>query len=223
MKVRGFTLIEVMVTLVILLFGLLGLAGLIVKGQRAAYEAYQRQQALTVANDIAERLRANQSPVSGTTLSGGAMQDNLWIAAQYAAGATVAIPLGDPTNPTKWNALMVAHSTPDCGTAVCTRAQLVEYDLGLWEGLLLGVTERRVSDDTRLGGIVNARGCIEGPMAAPSPPNTFRVSVAWQGDEETAEPTASACGAGLYFNKDGIASNRTRRLVSIDVTLVPPL
>ena len=41
---RGFTLIEVLVTLVILMFGLLGIAGLMAKGQRASFEAFQRQQ-----------------------------------------------------------------------------------------------------------------------------------------------------------------------------------
>ena len=52
---RGFTLIEVLVTLVILMFGLLGIAGLMAKGQRASFEAYQRQAALAIANDMAER------------------------------------------------------------------------------------------------------------------------------------------------------------------------
>jgi len=46
----GFTLIEVLVTLVVLMFGLLGTAGLMVRGQRASYEAYQRQQALAIAS-----------------------------------------------------------------------------------------------------------------------------------------------------------------------------
>ena len=35
---RGFTLIEVLVTLVILMFGLLGIAGLMAKGQRVSFE-----------------------------------------------------------------------------------------------------------------------------------------------------------------------------------------
>ena len=58
---RGFTLIEVLVTLVILTFGLLGIAGLMAKGQRASFEAYQRQAALAIANDMAERMRSNRS------------------------------------------------------------------------------------------------------------------------------------------------------------------
>ena len=53
----GFTLIEVLVTLVILTFGLLGIAGLMAKGQRISFEAYQRQQAVALASDMAERSR----------------------------------------------------------------------------------------------------------------------------------------------------------------------
>ena len=44
----GFTMIEVLVTLVIMMIGLLGIAGLMAQGQRASFEAYQRQQALGV-------------------------------------------------------------------------------------------------------------------------------------------------------------------------------
>jgi type IV pilus assembly protein PilV len=217
-KARGLTLIEVLVTLVILLFGLLGLAGLIVMGHRASFEAYQRYQALTIANELAERIKANQSMTTGTP-------DNLSIANAYATGATLLAPLGDPTNPERWNALMVNHSTPDCGAAVsCTRPELVEYDLGVWEGQLLGVGEVRVADASNIGGIINARGCVEGPMAAPSPPNTYRISVSWQGDVPTSAPTSSACGAGLYRNAaTGLADNATRRVVSIDVTIFVPL
>lgn len=56
----GFTLLEVLVSLAIMLFGLLGIAGLMVKGQHASFEAYQRQQALSIASDMAEKIHNNQ-------------------------------------------------------------------------------------------------------------------------------------------------------------------
>ena len=43
---RGFTLLEVLISLLILMIALLGIAALMLKGQRAGFEAYQRQQAL---------------------------------------------------------------------------------------------------------------------------------------------------------------------------------
>lgn len=57
---RGATLIEVLVTIVIVAFGLLGLAGLQMRMQMSEMEAYQRSQALMLANDIASRIAANR-------------------------------------------------------------------------------------------------------------------------------------------------------------------
>lgn len=223
----GFTLIEVLVTLLILVFGLLGLAGLIVKGQRAGYEAYQRHQALTIANDLAERIKANQAMQASAVLA-PPTADNIAIADRYAAAAALAIPLGDPAAPARWNALMVTYSIPDCGAVTCDRGQLADYDIALWEGMLLGVAERRTGDLTsaaNIGGIVNARGCVEGPLAAPAAPNTYRVSVTWQGDVPTAAPISTACasGLGLYRNAQGADDDTTRRAVSMDITIFVPL
>ena len=55
---RGFTLIEVLVTLLVLSIGLLGLASLQIQGLRGTHEALLHTQAGTLAVDMAERLRA---------------------------------------------------------------------------------------------------------------------------------------------------------------------
>ena len=72
-RAGGFTLIEILVSLTLIAIGLLGLAQLMVKGQRASFEAYQRQQAITLANDMIEKIRSNRAR-----------------AADYAAAAPVA-------------------------------------------------------------------------------------------------------------------------------------
>lgn len=68
---RGATLIEVLVTLIIIAFGLLGMAGLQVRLQTSEMESYQRSQALLLLNDMANRLAANRNNaatyVTGTT------------------------------------------------------------------------------------------------------------------------------------------------------------
>jgi len=56
---RGFTLIEVLVTLVVLAIGLLGLAGLQASSLKHNNNAYQRTQATLLAYDILDRMRAN--------------------------------------------------------------------------------------------------------------------------------------------------------------------
>jgi len=58
---RGSSLIEVLVTLVILSVGLLGVAGLQAKMGAAEVESYQREQALLALTDMMDRLKANSS------------------------------------------------------------------------------------------------------------------------------------------------------------------
>lgn len=58
-SVRGFTLIEVLVTLLILAVGLLGLAGLHATMLRSELESVQRTQAMLLLEDMANRVRTN--------------------------------------------------------------------------------------------------------------------------------------------------------------------
>ena len=57
---RGATLIEILVTIVIVAFGLLGLAGLQMRMQMSEAETYQRSQALMLVNDMASRIANNR-------------------------------------------------------------------------------------------------------------------------------------------------------------------
>jgi type IV pilus assembly protein PilV len=56
----GATLIEVLVTMLIIAFGLLGMAGLQGRMQLSEVEAYQRSQALMLLNDMASRVATNR-------------------------------------------------------------------------------------------------------------------------------------------------------------------
>lgn len=58
-KQTGFSLIEVLVTLVILSFGLLGVAGLLVSGVSNAASSEAMSKASQLAADMADRIRAN--------------------------------------------------------------------------------------------------------------------------------------------------------------------
>ena len=55
----GFTMIEVLVTLIILSIGLLGLAGLQARSMTNNHNAYLKSQATILASDMADRLRSN--------------------------------------------------------------------------------------------------------------------------------------------------------------------
>lgn len=54
-------MIEVLVTLVVVAFGLLGLAGLQTRLQTSEMESYQRSQALLLLNDMANRMAINRN------------------------------------------------------------------------------------------------------------------------------------------------------------------
>ena len=60
----GFTLLEVLITIVILAFGLLGLVGLQTRMHLTEVEAYQRAQAVLLLSDMAERMSVNRTIVS---------------------------------------------------------------------------------------------------------------------------------------------------------------
>ena len=58
---RGITLIEVLVTVVVLAFGMLGLAGLQAHSLRNNQSAYFRSQATYIAYETIDRMRANRT------------------------------------------------------------------------------------------------------------------------------------------------------------------
>ena len=56
----GFSLIEIMITMVVLSIGLLGIAGIIVTNLKNTQSASSRGQATFLINDIVDRMRANR-------------------------------------------------------------------------------------------------------------------------------------------------------------------
>lgn len=61
---RGFGLLEVLITIVILAIGLLGLAGLQATSLNYNHSAYNRTQASLLVYDIVDRMRANQAGIN---------------------------------------------------------------------------------------------------------------------------------------------------------------
>lgn len=166
----GATLIEVLVALLITSFGLLALAGLQTRMNSAVMESYQRAQALTLLEDMANRLQLNA--------------DN---AGNYSAGGT-ATPLG--TSETAACAAVAAAATP-------TRAQ---RDLCEWSRQLQGSSETSggsaVGAMIGARGCVEQITAAD-PAPGVCQPGIYRVTVSWQGLTSTTAPT-NACGKDLY-------------------------
>jgi type IV pilus assembly protein PilV len=73
-RVQGFTLVEVLIALVILSIGMLGIAGLYVHSMQAGRTSLFRHHAVTLAGDVADRIRAN--PRAGAAYEGGGANSN---------------------------------------------------------------------------------------------------------------------------------------------------
>ena len=65
-KIKGFTLVEVLVALVILSVGLLSMATLMMLSLQSSQGAYLRSQASLLTYDIVERMRANYTQATST-------------------------------------------------------------------------------------------------------------------------------------------------------------
>jgi type IV pilus assembly protein PilV len=71
---RGFSLIEVLVALIVMSVGMLGIAGLYVHGLQAGRTSLFRHHAVNLAGDVADRIRAN--PTAGIAYEAVAGADN---------------------------------------------------------------------------------------------------------------------------------------------------
>jgi type IV pilus assembly protein PilV len=70
-RTAGFTLIEVLVALVIMSVGMLGIAGLYVTSMQAGRTSVLHHHAVTLAGDVADRIRANPLAVVAYAGVGG--------------------------------------------------------------------------------------------------------------------------------------------------------
>ena len=73
-KSKGFSLVEVLIALIIMSVGMLGIAGLYVQSMQAGRTSMLRHHAVTLAGDIADRIRAN--PLAGVTYTQTPGADN---------------------------------------------------------------------------------------------------------------------------------------------------
>ena len=195
-RAAGFTLLEILITLIILAVGMLGLANLQSKIHITEVESYQRAHAVLLLQDMVDRMNSNRAP------------DALTIYASAAVLGTDAD--GKPVE------------EEDCAAvAVGPNAALRELactDRNQWNSALQGASEQRAGSSS--GGMIGARGCIEelqAPNAAPGicTPGRYRVTVAWQGLHRTKQPDLT-CGTGLFGDE------LMRRAIATEFTVGVP-
>ena len=195
----GMSLIEVLVSLVILSLGVLAVVALQLVSKRNNADAGQRTTAAQLAYDMIERMRANSSPA---------------ILNLYRTGTS---PLGRASPG-------ATEPSPNCKTASCTPAQMATHDLWEWEQTLYGAAE--TVGGNRTGGVVLPTACIDGPNGGGD--GTYTVTIVWRGtvgipDANAGTATAATaigCGRNVQVNSTFIYGetgndDRFRRSVSI--------
>lgn len=127
---NGMTFLEVLIALVILVTGILGAVALQVVAKKSSFDSMQRSLASSLAQDIIERMRGNNS-------------NNIDL---YEVGS----PFGNGDAKARIDCSLLASN--------CTPEQLTFYDLFEWEQSLIGTGTK--NGLLNVGGLVDGVGCI---------------------------------------------------------------
>ena len=182
---HGFSMLEVLISLAIMAFGLLGLVGMQAVAHKSELESYQRAQALVLLSDIIDRINTNRAAATcyAVTTSATSAGSTSYLGATSGGGHYSVGGFSCPA----------AASNPD-GVA---RAQL---DLTQIDNILQGSAEQLSGG--QVGAMIGARACI----GFDSTTQAYTVAVAWQGASPTYSPvgwtnapsTTRYCATGLY-------------------------
>ena len=164
----GFSLIEILVSMVVLVIGLLGFASLLVNSNKAEMESYQRVQALILLQDISDRINTNRKVASCyvTPNPGGG---NDYVGTGYTG-------------------------TPVCAAGSVEQQARAVADLTAWNNALQGAAETK-SVVGNVGAMIGARGCVD--YDAVSKQYTVAVAWQGLSDTN-APTAGLSCGNGLY-------------------------
>jgi type IV pilus assembly protein PilV len=166
---RGVSLIEVLITLLILAFGLLGVAGLQAKMSLAEMESYQRSQALLALGEMTERMSANPAQAANYVVAG-----TIGTGDSRPSDCTTIAP-GPTRDLCEWSNSLKGASEKKSGVPVGGTNNAYSA---------VGCITQKQAINTALG------VCTAG---------IYQVSVAWQGLNPTAAPAqAMTCGAGSF-------------------------
>jgi type IV pilus assembly protein PilV len=183
-------MIEVLVSLLIIVFGLLGLAGLQVRMQQSEFESYQRAQALVLLQDMVERIQVHRVTASCFRFT------------------------TNTTNGTPYLGVGSGGAPACAASGIANDNTRADEALDEWDALLQGAAE--TTGGASVGAMVGARGCVSYDAASelldPTPaaiPGTgiYTVAISWKGTIDTFAPTVN-CG-----NDNALYVAETRRRV----------
>lgn len=117
----GVTLIEALVTLLVISVGALGIASMQLAGLKYTSGSYARTQAVILADDMANRLKSNRVFAVDLDDDGDVSEDD------------------SPYELADFNTPNPVANAVDCLTVMCTETQLRDYDIETWRNELARV------------------------------------------------------------------------------------
>lgn len=172
----GSSLVEVLVSLLLLALGLLGASILQLTSLRARHESALLSAGAQLAAGMAERMRAN------ATLMYGPDAGNPYLGLSYAASPDGAAPGGAPA----------------CfGAAACSAAQLAQFDIAEWKQQLhaaLPGARVQVCRDAQAwdGAAQGLHWSCSGSKGAP-----IVIKLGWRGRQPDGQPAVNGAGESL--------------------------
>ena len=193
-RTQGFTMLEVLISILIIALGLLGLAGLQTRIQQAEFESYQRSQAVVILHDMVDRINANRATASCFAITSASAGTPFY---GYGSGALAA-----------------------CGASTSANNTRADIAMDGWDDMLKGAAETK--SGSSVGAMVNARGCVsydstteltDAGGATVSGTGIYTITVTWQGLGDTITPS-STCASDQYT-----ANPARRRAISTTTRL----
>lgn len=198
---KGFSLLEVILTMAILAIGLLGLAGLQARALNAEADSFSRAQAMMFANDMADRMYSNLAEVKTSTSAATGYN-------QQSSGSVKVVFGTGYSN----DCITVANNTQALQATCCAgKTSVAARDLCEWDLALKGTGE--ALGTTKVGGLTGARACVFNTGTT----GIFQIDVVWQGRDIGVAPADNTCGStAITSRRSGIS--RVLRVADLDGT-----
>ena len=194
-QMQGATLIEVLIAMLVLAVGILGLMALQINGKRANYEALQRSAAVSLAQDMMNRMRANPNVgLTGTTF----LQTNYDTTTLGYTGGGV-------------GGGKISTAPTDCTSTTCSTTQLAAYDLWAWE--------KKLDDAVTSNGLINPTGCISVDTSA-ADGSLITVILAWESKIDLDQTALVARMPVDCGGTDKYGTGNTRRQAVVTTTFL---
>lgn len=214
-RARGMSLVEVLISMVIVSVGALSATSLQIVTKRTNRDAAQRLEATHLASTVIERMRANNTPAALRAYSA---------IARYTSA--LPRPMGGRQLYDTLGLDCAADAASCClvGASACSSEQVAAVELWQLEQVMDGAMEQVPGLGVTAGGLYEPTTCIEGP-ATPGDHGFYTVTVAFRGSVAMVEDPDVDCGHDARDRATGAKiygeNNELRRTLTVTAYITP--